>query len=253
MGVDVTVRVGHLYPAEMSLYGDRGNVLALIRRLQWRGMGVEVVPIEPGSLVDWDAIDLLFMGGGEDSHQVRIADDFLHRAEAIVPRLERGLPMLAICGAYQLLGQEYVTADGRTLSGAGFLDVRTEAGSHRRQIGNVVAEVGVIDITPKTLVGFENHGGRTFLGPRATPLASVGKGSGNNGTDCTEGAIRNHVIGTYLHGSLLPKNPQLADRFLEWTLAYKASGIRLEPLGDHWEYLAHTDVIARYGRLRGNR
>ncbi len=243
--------MGHLYPAEMSLYGDRGNVLALIRRLQWRGMAVEVVPIERDTLVDWQTIDLLFMGGGEDSHQVRIADDFRRRAEAIVPRLRRGLPMLAICGAYQLLGQEYVTADGRRLSGVGFLDVHTEAASDRRQIGNVVAEIEAMDITPKTLVGFENHGGRTFLGPGAIPLASVSKGSGNNGTDCTEGAVRNHVIGTYLHGSLLPKNPHLADRLLEWTLAYKAGECRLEPLADDWEYRAHQDVVARYGRVRG--
>lgn len=240
------IRIGHLYPRDMNLYGDRGNVLALCQRLAWRGIQAEVVPIEVGSAVDWDDLALLFMGGGEDAHQVHIAEDFLQRGEAILPRLERGLPMLAICGAYQLLGREYVTTDNRHVPGLGFLDVHTEAGSSR-MIGNVASTVTAPALGMQTLVGFENHAGKTYLGPSAVALAEVQTGSGNNGSDRTEGVVRGHVVGSYLHGSLLPKNPNLADCLLTWALEYirHGEGSELSLLDDDWEDMAHAAALQR--------
>ena len=238
------MRIGHLYPDQMNLYGDRGNVLALVRRMEWRGLRVEVVPILAGGEVDWDSFSILFMGGGEDSHQVHIAEDFRQRGSDLLPRLERGLPMLAICGAYQLLGEEYVTNDGRHLPGLGFFDVRTVPGTTRK-IGNVVCAVEGVDLSPATLVGFENHGGLTYLGPGATPLACVRTGAGNNGTDGTEGVVKRHAVGTYLHGSLLPKNPHLADRLIAWALQYRGLDDTLPPLLDTWEEQAHQVIVDR--------
>lgn len=242
--------VGHLYADEMNLYGDRGNVLTLARRAEWRGHEVVVEEIGRDFRGDFSRFSLLFMGGGEDAHQARIADDFLRRAEDLVPRLAAGLPMLAICGAYQLLGRFYTTADGRTLQGIGFLDVHTEAGSSRK-IGDVVADLNPrLGLEPPTLVGFENHGGETYLGSGVEPLARVRRGAGNNGDDGTEGAISGHVIGTYLHGSLLPKNPHLADRMLAWALAFQGDCPDLAPLPDEWERQAHQVILRRSSASR---
>lgn len=232
----------HLYPEHMNLYGDRGNVLTLMRRAQWRGIEVEVKTLGPGQAVDWGDVDLLFMGGGEDVHQAQIAPDFLHRLPDLKAVLSDGVPMLAICGAYQLLGHYYQTQDGQKLPGLGVLDVTTEPGSPRA-IGDVVSEM-VLPIAPSTLVGFENHGGRTRLGSLAKPLAHVRKGQGNNGQDGTEGAVWNHVVGTYLHGSLLPKNPHLADLLLTWAWERKG-GQALEPLDDAVEWMAHRVILRR--------
>lgn len=243
--MESALRIGHLYPGQMNLYGDRGNVLTLLRRLKWRGLDVEVVPIEVGAEVDWDRISLVFMGGGEDSHQVLIADDFRARADQLLKRFENGLPMLAICGAYQLLGKEYVTTNQTILPGVGYFDVRTEPGAERK-IGDVVCRVEGLDLSLATLVGFENHGGVTYLGPDATPLARVSMGSGNNGVDGSEGVVRNHVVGTYLHGSLLPKNPHLADRLISWALSYaEIQDSFMADLNDEWEYRAHQAMLSR--------
>ncbi|MCY0877360.1 MAG: glutamine amidotransferase [Firmicutes bacterium] len=236
----------HLYPEEMNLYGDRGNVLALTRRAEWRGLTVEVISRGAGQLVDWDTVDLVFMGGGEDSHQARIVDDFLRLGEALVPRLEQGLPMLAICGAFQLLGQSYETADGQTLPGLGFFDAWTEAG-RVRAIGDVVSKTELA-VEPPTIVGFENHGGLTYLGSSSQPLGRVLLGRGNNGKDGTEGAVKNHVIGTYLHGSLLPKNPHLTDLLLSWALRYRGVAQELPPLDTELEWTAHGVIVSRAKR-----
>lgn len=233
----------HLYPDNMNLYGDRGNVLALGQRAQWRGIESRVMGREVGQPIDWDAVNLVFMGGGEDSHQSRIAKDFLDLGPELVARLQVGLPMLAICGGYQLLGEYYKTADGVELPGLGFLDVRTEPGSSRA-IGDVVIETQ-LDLSPATIVGFENHGGRTYLGEKAAPLGTVRLGHGNNGTDATEGAVQGRVIGTYLHGSLLPKNPHLADVLIGWALAHEGVTESLEPLEGDEEMAAHRTIVAR--------
>ncbi len=233
----------HLYPEHMNLYGDRGNVLALTQRARWRHIPSEVMVREIGEPIDWEAVDMVFMGGGEDTHQARIAEDFLKIGPELASRLRDGLPMLAICGAYQLLGQYYKTAEGRELPGVGFLDVWTEPGT-TRAIGDVVTQTS-LPIVPESLVGFENHGGRTFLGEGARPLGQVALGQGNNGQDGTEGALQDRVIGTYLHGSLLPKNPHLADLLLKWSLERRGVTDSLEPLEEEEEMAAHQTIVAR--------
>ncbi len=233
----------HLYPENMNLYGDRGNVLALAQRARWREIPARIVTREVGQPVDWDAVDLVFMGGGEDTHQARIADDFLALGRELASRLQDGLPMLAICGAYQLLGRYYETADRTQLPGLNYLDVWTEAGD-MRAIGDVVSYTD-LPIEPRSLVGFENHGGRTFLGSRARPLGEVTLGQGNNGEDRSEGAVQDRVIATYLHGSLLPKNPHLADLLLMWALMNRGIDDRLEPLAADEEFGAHETILSR--------
>ncbi|MCY0899908.1 MAG: glutamine amidotransferase [Firmicutes bacterium] len=250
MGEQQSLRILYLYPDEMNLYGDRGNVLALRRRAEWRGFAVEVIARGIAQPLNWDLVDLVFMGGGEDSHQARIVDDFLALGESLLPRLEAGLPMLAICGAYQLLGQSYQTAEGQVLPGLGFFDAWTEAG-RERAIGDVVSETTLTG-APKTVVGFENHGGLTYLGSSATPLGRVLLGRGNNGKDGTEGAVKRHVIGTYLHGSLLPKNPHLTDLLLNWALSYRGRDEELAPVDETLEWAAHRVIVARAKRERAD-
>lgn len=233
----------HLYPDNMNLYGDRGNVLALMQRAAWRGIPGTVLRREIGEPVDWDAVDLVFMGGGEDSHQSRIATDFLALRSELAPRLRDGLPMLAICGAFQLLGQYYRTPSGEALPGLELLDVWTEPGD-TRAIGDAVTKTD-LPISPTTLVGFENHGGRTFLGSAAQPLGRVQMGHGNNGTDRTEGAVQHRVVATYLHGSLLPKNPHLADFLIQGAFSYQGLDEPLAPLGQDEEMSAHGVITAR--------
>ena len=232
----------HLYPDHMNLYGDRGNVIALVHRGASRGITVDVINGAPDSKISWGEIDLVFMGGGEDSHQSRIAEDFLYRSLELTQRLDDGIPMLAICGAYQLLGHYYRTVDGKKLPGVGYLDVTTEPG-RPRAIGDVVCETRLA-VTPRTLVGFENHGGRTFLGTDANPLATILRGQGNNGQDHTEGAVKNHAIGTYLHGSLLPKNPHLTDLLLSWAVD-PSGATQLEPIDMALELKAHEVILGR--------
>lgn len=237
------LRILHLYPDHMNLYGDRGNVLTLVKRAEWRNIDASIQLREIGEPIDWEAVDLVFMGGGEDTHQAHIADDFLGIASPLVARLAEGLPMLAICGAYQLLGEYYVASDGTKLPGLGFLDVYTERGD-KRAIGDVVTRTD-LEIDPKTVVGFENHGGRTYLRNGTRPLGQVRLGRGNNGEDGTEGAIKGHVIGTYLHGSLLPKNPHLADMLLEWGLQHSGQNASLGTLNIALEMQAHQTILNR--------
>lgn len=237
------LRLLHLYPEHMNLYGDRGNVLALSQRARWRGIDVEVVPYDGGNENRWTEVDLVFMGGGEDTHQVRIAEDFLARSADLLSLLEDGVPMLAVCGAFQLMGTYYRTSDGRQLPGVGYFDVTTEPGRDRA-IGDVVLDCS-LPIEPDTIVGFENHGGRTFLGPGVKPLGVVKLGQGNNGEDKTEGAVKGHVIGTYLHGSLLPKNPHLTDLLLTWALARHGQEDLVTPLSMEEEIRAHGTILGR--------
>jgi CobQ-like glutamine amidotransferase family enzyme len=241
----MSLKLVHLYPAHMNLYGDRGNLLVLARRAEWRGYPVEIVEVAPGDPVPWATADFLFIGGGEDRHQAMIADDFLARRADLKAALGDGLPMLAICGGFQLLGHTYVTASGETLPGVGWFDAETRSGSVRC-IGNVLVDAA-LDLEPATLVGFENHGGRTYLSGEQAPLGRVRKGAGygNNGEDGLEGAVRHRTIGTYLHGSLLPKNPQLADLLLTWALQYRSGQAEMAPLDDRWELLAHQSAARK--------
>jgi CobQ-like glutamine amidotransferase family enzyme len=240
------LRIGHLYPDAMNIYGDIGNIRALQQRARWRDIDVEVVPIEAGP-ADIAGCDILFMGGGQDRDQSRIFRDFTDHKRADVTRaVDEGTAVLAVCGGYQLLGHAYTDADGNELEGLGILDLRSSAG-HDRWIGNVVVDADPsMGLQPATLVGFENHGGRTWLGSGLRPLGRVQVGGGNNGEDGGEGVLAGRLIGTYLHGSLLPKNPGLTDWLLAAGLAHRdgrAEPEPLPPLDDETELAAHRRAV----------
>src|SRR5436853_3439955 len=238
------LRIAHLYADEMNIYGDRGNILALSKRAEWRGIPVEVRTIERGPAPDLSEIDLIFWGGGQDRDQELVFKDAAaHKVEAIRNAIKAGSVVLAVCGGYQLLGEDYVTADGKKLPGLGLVDLHTVPGP-TRNIGNILIETSGLGLTPPTLVGFENHSGKTYLGPGLQPLGRVLRGAGNNGEDGFEGVAAGNVFGTYLHGSLLPKNPHLADFLLSRALRRRGFS-RLEPLDDSVEMSAHRSVRER--------
>jgi CobQ-like glutamine amidotransferase family enzyme len=243
---DRTLRIAHLYAEEMNIYGDRGNILTLQKRAEWRGIPVEVRPIGRGPAPDLSDIDLIFWGGGQDRDQELVFTDAAkHKVDAVKEAIAGGAVVLAVCGGYQLLGEYYVTADGKKLPGLGLVDLHTVPGP-KRNIGNIVIETNGLDLRPSTLVGFENHSGKTYLGPGLSPLGRVLQGAGNNGEDRTEGVVSGNVFGTYLHGSLLPKNPQFADLLLGRALRRRGLD-RLEPLDDEIEIAAHNGVRKRVG------
>jgi len=228
----------------MNIYGDRGNMLTLEKRAAWRGIGVQVDAIGRGPAPDLSEIDLIFWGGGQDRDQELVFRDAAeHKVEPIRRAIEGGAVVLAVCGGYQLLGEYYVTAEGKQLPGLALVDLHTVPGT-RRNIGNIVIETTGLELEPATLVGFENHSGKTYLGPGLQPLGRVLRGAGNNGEDGHEGVVSGNIFGTYLHGSLLPKNPHLADLLL--LRALRRRGVsRLEPLDDTVEMSAHRGVRER--------
>lgn len=232
------LRLAHLYPDVMNIYGDRGNVIALRYRCAARGIALDVDDINVGDPFDPAAYDLVLMGGGQDREQRRIADDLVAKGPALRSAIDDGLPALAICGGFQLFGHRYVDHEGGVIPGIGVFDVETRHPGPRadRCIGDVVLATEAGEV-----VGFENHGGRTYLGPRAKPFGTVGRGFGNNATDGTEGARYRNAIGTYLHGSLLPKNPALADELILAALRRRYGvGAVLPPLNDAAERAAHA-------------
>lgn len=246
-----TLRICHLYPDLLNLYGDRGNIMVLARRALWRGLDVSVTEVGLGEPVDPEAADLFFIGGGEDRQQ-RIAAEDLSRLKQrpLEDAAAAGAVMLAVCGGYQLIGRFYRPAEGEELPGVGLLDLWTEhpGAAVPRLIGNLVIEVDGLD---EPLVGFENHGGRTHLGSGARPLGRVRSGFGNNGQDGWEGAVSRRVYGTYLHGPLLPKNPAFADRLIREALERRYPGITLTPLPDAAADRARAAMLARLGRKAG--
>lgn len=248
------LRIAHLYPLQMNIYGDRGNILALLQRCRRRGIEVEVQPVDIGQKVDLRACDLAFFGGGQDSNQALVADDFLRRqGPALKEAVEEGLVVLAICGGYQLMGRYFRTHTGAEMPGIGLFDAWTVGGT-RRLIGNVIVEWAAApeDAPTRTLVGFENHSGRTYLGSGCRPLGRVLAGYGNNAEDGSEGAVYRNAHGCYLHGSLLPKNPHLADHLLLMALQRRyGPEVRLAPLDDRLEWQAHQAMVKRL--LRGKR
>jgi hypothetical protein len=240
-------RIAHLYPDQMNIYGDRGNILTLQQRSRWRGIEVTVDGIQPGTAVDWEEYDLAFFGGGQDSGQALIADDFVgHQAGGLRAAIEADLVVLAICGGYQLLGHYFLTHTGEKLPGIGALDVHT-VGGDRRLIGNIVVEWQTSGAhRAERLVGFENHSGRTYLGAGVRPLGRVIRGFGNNGEDGTEGAVYRNVHGCYMHGSILPKNPHFADHLIESALRRRyGSDVVLPTLDDRLELTAQRVMIER--------
>jgi lipid II isoglutaminyl synthase (glutamine-hydrolysing) len=239
------LRLVHLYPDLMSVYGDRGNVLALRRRAAWRDIDLEVSELTVGDSLDPEQVDLIFFGGGQDREQEVVSPDFLQqKGRAVREAVDLGAALLSVCGGYQLLGQSYTTVDGQELPGAGLFDVRSLPGP-KRHIGNVLVETD-LDGQRRTLVGFENHSGRTYLGPSTRPLGRAVVGAGNNGEDHTEGAVYKGAVGCYLHGSLLPKNPWLADRLLATALRHRlGEPVELAPLDDRLEQDAHQAMAER--------
>jgi lipid II isoglutaminyl synthase (glutamine-hydrolysing) len=221
-----TLRLCSLYPDLMNIYADRGNIAVLRARCEWRGIGFELSSSGLGERLDPGVADFFYMGGGQDRDQAAVAEDMVAtKREALHAAQERGAVILAVCGGYQLLGSSYQLGE-RELPGVELVDLRTVREPGPRLIGNCAIESN-LGGGPRVIAGFENHGGRTYLGDGEQPLGNVLNGFGNNGADGYEGVRRGNTIGTYLHGPLLPKNVWLADRLIELAL-----GIELEPLAD---------------------
>jgi CobQ-like glutamine amidotransferase family enzyme len=232
------LRIAHLYAHFLNIYGDRGNIIALSQRATWRGIEVKVDAIDLNQKTDPDYYDLYFVGGGQDRQQIVIAEDLLKRAHDLKTASDNGAVILSVCGGYQLLGHYYKPHEGPELKGISLLDAYTVAGD-RRMIGNVTIKGD----DGSTLVGFENHSGKTYLGTGVPALGKIVVGNGNNGEDKTEGAAAGTIYGTYLHGSLLPKNPIFADRLLKQALKRRYSDVSLTVLNDDLENQAHKRAL----------
>ncbi|TGE32866.1 glutamine amidotransferase [Desulfosporosinus sp. Sb-LF] len=237
----------HLYPDLLDLYGDRGNIMALAARCRWRGIEPVIQQASLGDDLDFMGMDILFIGGGSDREQGILVQDLMRRESDLRSAIEQGLVVLSICGGYQMLGKYYQMAGGEKIQGLGILDIWTIAGT-KRLIGNVVVELDEKVLSAakfRTLVGFENHSGKTYLGKGVMPLGKVLFGQGNNGDDHQEGVRFRNVFGTYLHGPLLPKNPHFADLLLELAMKRRGSDTCLPKLDDHLEELAHEAMVKR--------
>ena len=230
------LKICHLYPDILNLYGDRGNILCMQKRLEWRGIDVTVTGVSIGQALKVADYDLLFVGGGQDFEQEVLLGDLAGEKTAeLKAGIEDGLPVLAICGGYQMLGQYYKTWDGQQCDFTGALDLYT-IGSKERMIGNYLFTCDELNCE---IVGFENHSGKTYLGAGVKAMGKVLAGFGNNGEDDTEGARYKNVFATYSHGCLLPKNPKLADYILKTALERKYGTAELTPLDDTLEQRAH--------------
>ena len=236
---NLKISIAHLYPKLLNLYGDMGNIIALTKRCEWRGIQVEFEQINSGDSIKNH--DLYFIGGGQDKQQEEVAQElFSHKAELLAQR-DDGAVFLGICGGYQLFGHYYQPHEKDKLVGISLMDAYTVAGK-KRFIGNVTVNTDFLE--PNTLVGFENHSGLTYLQGDTKPLGVVSVGNGNNGSDGFEGGRYKNVFGTYLHGSLLPKNPHFADYLISLALEKRyGEKITLSKLDDKFELEAHNSVI----------
>jgi len=253
---DFQLTIGWLYPQLMSTYGDRGNIVILQKRCEWRGIKTEILTIDQAtSDQKLKTIDLLFGGGAQDREQEIVMND-LHKKKTVIKQLiEDTIPALFVCGAPQLMGHYYEPAEGKRIEGLGIFDMYTKHPGPRndRLISNVIAKLEIQNFTSPShlvpspyLIGFENHGGRTFLGDSAKPLAKIIKGFGNNGKDGTEGVVYKNALGSYLHGPLLPKNPQIADWLIAKALEVKyKKEIELEKLDDTLEEKAKEILMKK--------
>ena len=234
------VTIAHLYPREMNIYGDMGNIISLSKRLEWRGYRVQVKAVEIGEPFNFDEVDLVFGGGGQDSGQLVMGSDLVKRGPVLREMVNAGVPMLVICGMYQLFGHGFKTIDGQELPGIDVFDTTT-IGKKTRMIGNVIVETTRFG----RIVGFENHSGQTLLARTQAPLGEVVQGFGNDPKSKREGATREQSIGTYLHGPLLPKNPRLADHLILTALKRRYSVTELEPLDARFETSAAKSAASR--------
>ena len=243
------IRICHLYPKEMNIYGDRGNIAVLQKRLQWRGYSSSITSVGLGDEFNPNDFDLCYLGGGQDRDQMLVAEDLTKKSTSLISAAKDGVVFLWVCGGIQLAGAGYTSFNGQRIPGVGILDLDTTAGD-ARLIGDLVIDAEIEGDTCE-VVGYENHAGRTFLGPDASPLGSVLNGHGNNGTDRIEGAVQRRVVGTYLHGPLLPKNPWLADKLLAWAIEHRTGDTpSLTDLEDSLEKLAWEVAIVRAGVKR---
>lgn len=243
------LNICHFYPDLLNLYGDRGNIIALTKRCQWRDIEVKVESISIGDSFVYDKYDIIFIGGGQDYEQTIIQDDLMKgKRKDIVEAVESGKVFIGICGGFQLLGKYYKTSDGKEIECLGALNIWTH-GNDTRLIGNLIYEVDFLKTkdNPGYVVGFENHSGKTYLGDGVKPLGKVIKGHGNNGEDGFEGAVYKNTFCSYSHGSLLPKNPALADHFITLALLNKYPDFQgLISLDDELENLALNSLIKRF-------
>jgi lipid II isoglutaminyl synthase (glutamine-hydrolysing) len=257
MPASMTIRICHLYPRLLSVAGDRGNLFALTRRCAWRGIGSSVTEADVGETPDFTDFDLILLHGGQDCEMRVAARDLETKAGSLRAAIEAGAVVLAVCAGYQLLGKYYAPLAGPAIPGIGVLDAVTEGGSIR-----FMSHISVgCDFGPgarqASIVGFENHSGRTYLGPGAQPLGRVIAGAGNNGEDGTEGARYQEVYATYLHGPLLPKNPWLTDHLISAALQHRYKDVgtlhSLAPLEDREEAEAHAAALRLASRSAGKR
>lgn len=239
----------HLYPDLMNIYGDRGNIIALSKRCQWRGIDIKVIPVSLNDTFRYDDYDIVFMGGGQDYEQTIIQDDIMNgKRQHIIEAVESGKVFLGICGGLQLLGKYYRTHTGKEIECIGALNLWTHGGE-TRLIGNLLYACDFLKIQDNQnyVIGFENHSGKTYLGEGVKPLGTVVKGFGNNSEDGFEGAIYKNTYCTYSHGSLLPKNPALADHLITLALLNKYPDFQgLEPLEDRMENIARESLMKRF-------
>lgn len=236
------MNIFHMYPDLLNLYGDMGNVVCLKNRCEWRKIKTNVVDFSIDNEEDLSKADIFFMGGGSDRGQSIVYSHFLKYKNEVSDAIEDGKVFIAICGGYQLLGDNYIDAEGKKIPGLGVFDYVTES-KEKRLIGNVIIK-NKLGLKHDTIVGFENHGGRTYHSYDA--LGKVLIGNGNNGKDGLEGMVYKNCIGTYLHGPLLPKNPHLTDHILLSALNYKYNVKNLKKLDDSSEYEAHNRVLELY-------
>lgn len=233
------ITIVQLYPKDMNIYGDWGNVLVLKRRLEWHGYTTRVIEYNPGDTFP-DDVDIIVGGGGQDSGQDTVQKDLLSIGTTLKDYADNGTPMLMICGLYQMFGKFFKAQDGHIIEGIGLLDVETHAGPERL-IGNIVTTNGEFG----DIIGYENHSGQTFLGTNVKPFGRVIRGAGNNGQDETEGARYRNVIGTYLHGSILPKNPNIADFLIETAVIKKYGEFVPTVIDDRFAELARSVALKR--------
>lgn len=238
---DLKISIAHLYPKLLNLYGDMGNIITIKKRCEWRGISIEFEEIGIGDEIKEH--DLYFIGGGQDKQQQEVAQELYSHKNFLTQERDNGAVFLGICGGYQLFGHYYQPFEGDKLLGISLLDAYTVAGK-KRFIGNVTVESEFI--SPKTLVGFENHSGLTYLQGETKPLGKIKTGNGNNGQDGFEGARYKNVFGTYLHGSLLPKNPHFADLLISLALEKRyGKVVHLEKLNDEIEIQTHNSLIGK--------
>ena len=238
------LKICHMYPDVLNLYGDRGDITCMVQRLKWRGIDAVVTKLPIGEKHPMSDFDLVFIGGGQDFEQQVLLED-LHKGKSrdIIAAIEDGVTFLTICGGYQMLGNYYETFDGNRCDFIGALDLYT-VGTKTRMIGNYKFQCGKSS-GGSVVVGFENHSGKTYLGVDMKPLGKVISGFGNNGEDETEGARYKNVFGTYCHGPLLPKNPEFCDHVLLTALKHRHGIDQLEPLNDSAELFAHDEMCAK--------